>query len=239
MTDLSALTVFHITAGSFGLAAGGTALFVAKGAWLHRMAGSVFFIAMLLMATSGVALAVLKPAAAAFNVVIGSLTFYLVATSWATVLRKEGEMGKFEVAALVGAIAIAAAGLIAGVAAANRTTVAAADGIPAFLYFAFGGVAALAAAADTTVILRRGVSGAQRIARHLWRMCFAMLIGAIAFFIGQGAKIFPPGVREIKIGALPILAVPVILIVALSLFWLVRVLFTGWYARESGATASS
>jgi hypothetical protein len=238
MTDLGALTVFHITAGSFGLAAGGAALFAAKGARLHRTAGNVFFIAMLLMATSGAALAVLKPAAAAFNVVIGSLTFYLVASSWTTVLRREGEMGRFELAALIAAVAIAAGGLALGVAAAKSPTGATADGIPAFLYFVFGGVAALAAAADASVIVRGGISGAQRIARHLWRMSFALLIGAIAFFIGQGAKIFPPAVREAKISSLPILAVPVILIVLLMLFWLARVLLTGWYRRQASAKAT-
>jgi hypothetical protein len=233
MSDLAALTVLHITAGSFGLAAGGTALLAAKGARLHRTAGNVFFIAMLLMATSGAALAVLKPAAAGFNVVIGTLTLYLVATSWATVLRKEGETGRFEMAALVAVLAIATGGLALGFMAANSKTGATADGIPAFLYFVFGGIAALAAAADASVILRRGVSGAQRIARHLWRMCFALLIGAIAFFIGQGAKIFPPAVRETKIVSVPILAVPVILIVVLMLFWLMRVLLTGWYRRPA------
>jgi hypothetical protein len=184
-------------------------------------------------------LAVLKPAAAAFNVVIGTLTFYLVATSWATVLRQEGQTGRFEVAALVAVLTIAAGGLALGFVAAGNKTGATEDGIPAFLYFAFGGVAALAAVADATVVLRRGVSGAQRIARHLWRMCFALLIGAIAFFIGQGAKIFPPGVREAKLGSLPILAVPVILIVLLMLFWLARVLLTRWYRPRAVQSAEA
>jgi uncharacterized membrane protein len=229
ITDLAALTIFHIAAGGFGLAAGGTALLARKGARLHRTAGNVFFVSMLLMSASGASLAVLKPAAAAFNVVIATLTFYLVATAWATVLREERTVGAFERSAFGAAVAIGAGGLVLGFLAARSASGSTSDGIPAFLYFFFGGAALLAAALDASVILRRGVSGAQRIARHLWRMCFALLIASIAFFIGQGAKVFPLPVREAKIFFLPVLAVPVILVLVMMLFWLVRVLATRWY----------
>src|ERR1700737_1212187 len=55
------------------------------------------------------------------------------------------------------------------------------DGIPAAGYFVFGSVALLAAALDVGMFIRGGVSGVHRIARHLWRMCFAMLITTISF----------------------------------------------------------
>jgi hypothetical protein len=229
--QLAAVLVFHITAGSFALAAGATALLVRKGAWLHRTAGGVFFIAMILMATSGAALAVLVPAAAKFNLVVATLTLYMIATSWTTILRKEGEVGGFEFAALLFATSIAAGavafGLTAGPPDGRK------DYIPPFLFFAFGGIAALAALLDVGVLMRRGVSGAQRIARHLWRMCSALLLAAIAFFIGQGAKIFPQAVRETGVLVLPVLAV-----LALMIFWLVRVLFTKWYARQPSETGA-
>jgi hypothetical protein len=224
--NLSAVLIFHIAAGSVGLLSGGTALFVRKGAWLHRRAGTVFFTSMLLMSTSGMVVAVLKPAAAALNVVIGVLTFYLVATSWVTVVRGERETGLFEIVALLVALAAGAGGLIAGFAAADSAT-GGLDGIPAYLYFVFGSVAVLAGLLDVSVLVRGGVSGAQRIARHLWRMCFALFVAAIAFFVGQGAKIFPQAVRETQI-----LVVPVILVLALMLFWLFRVLLTNWYRRR-------
>jgi len=224
MTALLAAFMFlHITAGSFGLASGATALFVRKGSPLHRAAGNAFFVAMLMMAASGIALAVFTPAAPALNGVIGTLTLYLVATAWATVLRREGETGAFEIIALILALATGALGLAFGFEAAASPT-GTKEKIPAFLYFAFGGIAILAAALDLSVVARRGLSGRQRIARHLWRMSFALLIGSIAFFVGQGAKIFPAAVRETNL-----LPLPVLLVAVLLLYWLVRVLFTRWY----------
>ena len=223
--NLSALLMFHITAGSVGLLSGAAALFARKGAWLHRAAGNAFFIAMMLMSVAGAVLAVLKPAAAAFNAIVAAITIYMVATSWMTVMRKERGTGAFDIAALLGVVAIAAAGLLIGVEAAN--TPKGVGGIPAFLFYAFAVVAALAALADLSVIMRGGVAGAQRIARHLWRMCSALFLGTLAFFVGQGAKVFPTWIRET--GLLP---APLLIVLAIMLFWLVRVLMTNWYAKQ-------
>ena len=52
------------------------------------------------------------------------------------------------------------------------------------LYLFFGSIAALAAMLDFNMIARGGIEGAHRIARHLWRMCFAMT-GAMASFFDQ------------------------------------------------------
>ena len=227
----SLLLLFHITAGGFGLIFGATALFSRKGAWLHRAAGSVFFIAMLLMSASGALYAIVKPAAAYLNVVVATVTFYLVLTSWMTVQRKEGEIGAFEKIAPLAALAAGAAGLTFGVEAINSAR-GQMDGIPAAPYFFFGAVGLFAAALDVSVILRRGVSGAQRIARHLWRMCLALLIAALAFFVGQGTNVFPAWLRETKIQFAPL-----IVVLVLTAFWLLRVLLTNWHRRRSAALA--
>jgi hypothetical protein len=232
IADLSALTLFHITAGGFGLAAGGTALLARKGAWLHRAAGSVFLVAMLLMAAAGAVLAVLRPAAPALNVIVAAVTLYMVTTSWATVARKEGAVGGFEVAALVAALAIAAGGLIVGLQAAGRPN-GTIDGIPAFLFFFFAAASAFAALMDASVLVRGGAVGGQRIARHLWRMCFALFFAALAFFVGQGSKVLPDWARETRLNLVPLLVVLV-----LMLFWLFRVLLTGWYKRQSQVEAT-
>jgi hypothetical protein len=39
----------------------------------------------------------------------------------------------------------------------------------------------LAAAGDLRMLLRGGLFGAQRIARHLWRMCFGLFIARDLF----------------------------------------------------------
>lgn len=227
---ISAILIFHIVAGSVGLIAGAAALFSRKGASLHRTAGNVFFISMILMAVSGGVVAVFKPAAAAFNIFVAALTIYMVATSWLTVVRPERAIGAAEIGGLLAALAIAVGAALTGQVAAGHPD--GLDGMPDFLFYAFAGIAALAALADASVIARRGIAGAQRIARHLWRMCAAFLLGNIAFFVGQGAKIFPDWVQEA--GLLP---VPVFLVLALTLFWLVRVLATGWYAKQASAAA--
>lgn len=91
------------------------------------------------------------------------------------------------------------------------------DGIPAAVFFVFGGVAVLAAALDVRMIARGGVRGPSRLARHLWRMCMACFIAVMSFFAGQ-PQFFPEAVR--KSGVLPI---PGLVVLALLAFWLVRV----------------
>ena len=99
-----------------------------------------------------------------------------------------------------------------------------ADGQPTVLYIIFGAVALLATLGDLRM-MARGIQGAHRIARHLWRMCIALFLAAISLFIGQ-AQVFPELLRNS--GLLPI---PVLLVLFLMFYWLVRVLFTKWYRR--------
>ncbi len=65
--------------------------------------------------------------------------------------------------------------------------------------------------------MRGGLAGAQRLTRHLWRMCVAMFMATASFFLGQ-AKLFPPGVRQSGV-----LALPVLLVIGALVYWLVRV----------------
>ena len=73
------------------------------------------------------------------------------------------------------------------------------------------------------MILARGFRGTHRIARHLWRMCFALFIATGSFFLGQ-AKVIPKPIRIV-----PLLAIPALLPLVLLLYWLARVLFTQRY----------
>jgi peptidoglycan/LPS O-acetylase OafA/YrhL len=69
------------------------------------------------------------------------------------------------------------------------------------------------------------IQGARRIPRHLWRMCFALWIAATSFLLGQ-AEEFPTQLR-----IYPLLAVPMLLVFMLMLYWLVRVLSTNRFRR--------
>jgi hypothetical protein len=224
MITWSALTVVHVTGGSLAILSGFVALFAQKGAWLHRTAGNVFFLSMLVMSSVASYLAVRR-----MEQLVGILTFYLVATAWATVIRKEGQSGRFEIGALLVVTAVA----IGYFSHAMAVQAGLKDEYPAEMYFTFGSIAAFAAMLDVTAIARGGVSGAQRIARHLWRMGFAMFIATGSYFLGQ-PKFVPAILRETNLNLLPVL-----LVIVLLLFWLVRVLFTRWYTRGAAERSHS
>ena len=57
-------------------------------------------------------------------------------------------------------------------------------------------------------------------------MSFGFFIAAGSLFTGPGSKVFPELIRQTGI-----LSAPEAIIALLMVFWLVRVLFTGWYKR--------
>jgi len=213
------MLLIHIVSGAIALIAGMAALLLRKGSPPHRAAGHIFFPSMIVMAATGVYVAFLIPAVLA--AAAGALTGYLTATGWLTVRRKENSTGRIEWVAMLFALAAAAGCLASGiqVARGELTELAAGAPIPPTTYFVYGGVALLSAAFDLRVIRRGGLEGAQRIARHVWRMGFALFTAAASFFLGQ-PQVFPQIVRDTPF----LLAAPVILIIGLTVFWLIRVL---------------
>jgi hypothetical protein len=125
------------------------------------------------------------------NVFGGVLTFYLVATAWATARRRDAKTGILDWVALLVALALGTLVVTYRVEAANSST-GAKDGFPAGMYFLLGSVALLSAAGDVRMLWHGGVSGAQRIARHLWRMCFAVSIASSSLVFGTATTV--PGV---------------------------------------------
>ena len=102
----TAVLVLHVGSGGVGLVSGAAAMTFRKGGRLHRAAGNVFFAAMLTMSAIGAAVAPFLPQRP--SIFAGIFTFYLVATAWATVRRREDSIGVFEVGALLVAVATAA-----------------------------------------------------------------------------------------------------------------------------------
>lgn len=219
---MNPLTLIHILFGSIALLAGAAALSLRKGSPSHARAGTWFFAAMLVMAGTGAAMAALKPERG--TAVIGLFTAYLVVTSWTTARRRDGQAGRFELYGLVFALGVAATMLSFGLQAAASPT-GRLDSLPSGAHYPFAVLAALAAGLDLNFILRRRLSGAQRIARHLWRMCAALLIAAFSFFLGQQDE-FPQAWQGAFVWFLPPLAV-----FAAMLFWIVRVRFAKTWRR--------
>jgi uncharacterized membrane protein len=205
----------HIVAGLLALASGATALFATKGGRLHRRAGMVFVVAMLVMTSSAVVMAAyFRPNRV--NVVAGTLTFYLVCTAVLTVRRSvqqaRGALTGFMLLALIGS-AYAFSLCVEGLRNGNGIV----DKVPWQALLMFGTVGLLGAALDARLLWARRIEGAHRLARHLWRMCFALWIAAMSFFLGQ-AKFFPAPIRKSGV-----LAIPVVLVLLMMLFWLARV----------------
>jgi hypothetical protein len=218
----SILLVAHILSGAVALASGAAAMTFRKGSARHRKAGNVFVVSMMAMAASGIYVALVIPVM--LSVVGGALTLYLVATAWASGARRPDRAGGFEIAALVAALTIGAGAIMFGVEALHSET-GLKDGFPAGGYFFFGSVALLAGAGDARLVLRRAIPGKHRVARHLWRMGFALFIASSAFFLGQ-AQLFPAFIRRSQV-----LLIPGYLPLLLLVYWLIRVLLGGrWTA---------
>jgi hypothetical protein len=221
--SFSPILLLHIGAGTLGMLSGFVAVFLRKGSRRHGLAGSVFVIAMLILAASGVYLALMKSQPG--NVLGGTLTFYLVATAWMAARRGDGEPGLFDWGALLIVLAVGACQLTFGLEAALSQT-GLRFGYPPWPYFFMGSVAVLAIVGDIRMLVRRGISGTPRIARHLWRMCFALFIAASSIFLAR-QHLFPAILR--RTGALVFLSfLPLLLMV----FWLVRVRFANGYKNK-------
>lgn len=199
------MLIFHIIAGSFVLLFGVGALSFSKGERLHRHSGNLFFLSVLLMAGSAIFLA--------DDPTMAISSIYYASTAWATVLRPERKTGIFEIVAFI-AISIISVSLFLGAMSSTSSFMT-------FAFYLFGVIAALAALLDLNMIIRGGVSGAHRIARHLWRMCYAML-GAVLSFVANTSDKWPDFINA---------NLPIYLLIAIMFYWLFRVLFTKWFDK--------
>lgn len=221
----SLILFVHICSGIAGLLSGAVAMSLRKGSRRHRVAGNVFVISMLSLGATAVYLAIMK--SQMNNVFGGVLTCYLVATARRSATNQDGKTGIFDWIALLAILTVAVAVVTFGVEAA-QSAAGSKNGVPAGMSFFLGGMALLAAAGDIRMIAR-GVFGRQRVARHLWRMCFALFIASGSIFAAR-PHLFPAFMR--KSGMLMLLtALPLMLMI----FWLLRVRFAGKPKRAQPA----
>ena len=211
----SPLLPVHIAGGITGVVSGAAALIYRKGSRGHVLAGRVFVGAMLAMASTGVYLAVTRSKTG--DIFGGVLALYLVVTAWITARRREPKIGNFDFAALFVVLALLAATITLAVQAANSPD-GTRFGYEPGVYIFLGSIALISAVGDVRLLLRRGLAaGTQRIARHLWRMCFALFIASASIFLAR-QRVFPAILRTTGVLAL-LTYLPLILMV----FWLVRI----------------
>ena len=152
------------------------------------------------------------------SVIAGVFTGYLVATSWMTVKTPVGTTTKFDYCAALVALLVFMAAVSFGLEAMSAES-GLKDGFSAEPYLFFAALALITFCLDVRMLVFSGVTGSHRIARHLWRMCFALNI-AIGSLLTQGEKALPKPVLES-----PLMAIAEDLVLFIMFFWLVRVLF--------------
>src|SRR5882724_5845466 len=181
----------HIAAGGLAIVLGAMALLVKKGGTIHRRSGLLFVYAMLVLGTTAALLGFRKSATDG-NVIGGLMTVYFIGTALTTVRPVSAWTRSSNIAAVTVAVGLALVDIAGGVKAFNSPR-GLLNGVPFVMHFFIAGVMILAATGDVR-IMRCGVPrGGPRLARHLWRMCFAMFIAAGSFFSirERVAKILP------------------------------------------------
>lgn len=217
----------HIGGGMLALVAGTVAAAAPKGGRLHRRFGGIFFAAMVVMALSAIALAAILPGQL-INIFIGIFTLYLTGTAWLAVRRKPGTAGAADWIAALAGIAISAPFVIIAVQLAAGmklffTSAIEFKGPVLIALYVFTAILVIAAASDVAVVLRHGIAGRARIARHLWRMCLSLGLAYGSGFTNGLARLLPGPYHVPPAFFLPQLA-PVLLLV----YWMVRVRMTSW-----------
>jgi hypothetical protein len=239
----SPILIGHMCSGTLGLLSGTAAMSFRKGSPRHVLAGRVFVASMLTMAVLAVYLAIVRHQPN--NIGGGIITFYLIGTAWLTARRRDGETGRFDWLVLLIPLVLGTFTWINGVKVV-RSGASSQDGVPVGMSFFMGSVMLLAAAGDVRMLLRGGVRGAKRIARHLWRMCFGLFIAAGSFFMGPSNRplrlLSAVGLGQHLSPALfntPLYLFLSVLPLIMLVFWLVRVRFTNAYKGSTQLASAS
>ena len=242
----SPILLFHVLGGTVGMLSGAGAMIFRKGSPRHVLAGKIFVASMLAMGVAAAYLAIVKNQPN--NIGGGILTVYLIGTAWLTARRNDGETSRFDWVALLVPLVIGILGWKNGIDALRGSGEK--YGVPGGMHLFMGTVCLLAATGDVRMLLRGGVLGAKRLARHLWRMCFGLFIAAGSFFLGPSNRplrlLSSVGLGKYLPSAffsMTLYLILTILPLVLLIFWLLRVRFSkafnGSSAVRPGGIASS
>src|ERR1051325_2262745 len=209
----------HIAAGGLAIVLGAVALVAKKGGTVHRRGGMLFVYAMLVMGFSASVLGFLKSPTDS-NVFTGLLTAYFVGTALVTVRPVTPWTRRIDATALTVVVALALATAASEAKLISNPGVSP-GGVPnrtiGVMSFVLATVMTLAAIGDIRVLRSGPLRGGRRLARHLWRMCFALFIAAGSFFSirTRVARILP---EPFTTG--PMRALPILLLFGAMFYWL-------------------
>jgi tetratricopeptide (TPR) repeat protein len=216
---MSAFLFLHIAGGSLAVIGGYAALFAPKGGSLHRQAGTLFVYAMIAM---GIGAMVVGLSRGKSTWTGGPIVIYLVVTSLLTVRPMRTPSRTRDVALMLLALALAIGSVVASARIIMGPRTAPVPGVTPPIFIAVAGlqnalVLFLCVAGDVNLLRSGPATGRKRLARHLWRMCYAMFTATGSFFLGQ-AKVIP---EPLRIG--PVLTLLAFLPLPLMFYWLWRV----------------
>ena len=205
------LLPIHIAAGGLAIVLGAVALIAKKGGLVHRRSGLLFIYAMLVMGITASILGFLNHGRTDANWLGGLMIAYFVGTAL-TAVRPAPRW-----------VNVIALGVAAGLALID-TVAGVMVRFP--MYFFLAVILMIAAIGDVRVM--RAPRGSARLARHLWRMCFALFIAAGSFFSirERVAKILPAPFTTV-----PMRVLPIVLLFGAMFYWLWRVQHARFKAR--------
>lgn len=209
---MRAIYVVHILTASLALLSGFVALYSSKGSTLHRKSGTLFVYTMVTMAILGMTLAIGRNKAPDTNVPAGLFTSYLVITSLTTV-RPPREWRRIHIGAMLVMLVVGVTDVSFGL----QALAGARSSWQAIPFLLFGSIGLLAVAGDARILRTGPLTGARRLARHLWRMSFALLFATLSFVV-QLPKFLP---KQYRIPGL--LMLPLLTVFVTMLYWLWRV----------------
>ncbi|CAA0108800.1 Uncharacterised protein [Halioglobus japonicus] len=205
----------HTPAGTVGLIAAAVALFSKKGAALHRKAGTYFTVSMLVMLIAGLVAGLLIGSPG--DMLLSAVVMYTVFTAWLTVHHKVNGTGFLEQVALAWIVAVAMAAFFLNAVWREAGT--------QNIYLFWVGFAVFCALGDLRNLYRAGLSGIQRVIRHVWRLGFS-LIWTVLALTDKIVKTLGSNVKELpEEQLLYIVGIPTILMLLLILFWIINILF--------------
>ncbi|KAF7764449.1 hypothetical protein PCIT_b0453 [Pseudoalteromonas citrea] len=224
---LSPFMLLHIITGSIAVIAGLLALILKKGQKYHRLSGKVFVISMAIMALSGAYIAYLKPMM--ITLIAGFYTLHLVLTAYMVVKTPVKTHTQFDNYTPLSSCSLFCLSVYFGLQALNHASETF-QGFSHEPYFFFALLSAIALIGDIRLLICKGLTHGHRLARHIWRMCFALYL-AIGSFFGQGAKVLPETLSQSVL-----IEAPEPLILLAMIFWLLK---TAMKSRKLASTITT
>jgi uncharacterized membrane protein len=223
--------VLHIVGGAVALLAGVIAVCARKGGALHRRAGTIFVLSMLLMALFALYLAVAIPGQFV-NVLISIFALYFVGTAWLSVWRKQRSIGLPEKIAMAVSLCLCVPFLVLAIQLAVGATPMFKSAVPLkgpvlIAIDGFTVVLCLAAIGDAKVVMAGGITGVARISRHLWRMCLGLTLALGSGFTNGFARLLP-GPYHVPTAFFFPQFIPILILI----FWLIRLRMPGYSATR-------